>query len=238
MSTFETEAPRTGRWVRRGPGMIVIDDLWGPEPSAFRESAASAHETGAYGTNDVAWLQSSLNRVTGSGLAVDGVLGPQTRAATMAFQSSEGLTADGIAGPMTVDALRRRMSGGASPVPAAPGAPASSASVGTFDAKQCASWLIPYLAWARQNGWQGRLNSGWRDPVHSEGLCLKMCGAPTCPGRCAGRRSNHSGSVKPNGAIDVSDEIRFGQLMARCPLSPPIFNDLPNDRVHFSATGH
>jgi len=85
---------------------------------------------------------------------------------------------------------------------------------------------------------QGRLNSGWRSPEHSEQLCLDMCGAPSCPGRCAGRASNRSASTKPNGAVDVSDETRFGQLMAQCPYSPPIFNDLPSDRIHFSATGH
>lgn len=110
--------------------------------------------------------------------------------------------------------------------------------VGTFDGRPCANWLIPYLEWARQHGWRGGLNSGWRDPVHSERLCRAMCGAPSCPGRCAGRASNHVGHVKPSGAVDVSDYTNFATLMKRCPHSPSIFNALgAQDPVHFSASG-
>lgn len=115
---------------------------------------------------------------------------------------------------------------------------AAAAGVSRFDGVPCANWLIPYLSFAREHGWQGRLQSGFRDPAFSEHLCQQMCGAPSCPGRCAGRTSNHSGSVKPKGAIDVSDFHRFGALMTKCPLSPRIFNDLPIDPVHYSATGH
>jgi hypothetical protein len=178
-------------------------------------------------------VQSTLNRVLGSGLAVDGVIGPATRAAIMDFQRREGLDVDGIVGPITMNALQHATGGGWSTP-----APGPATGVGSFDGVAVANWLIPYLTWARQHGWLGRLHSGWRSPEHSEQLCLDMCGAPSCPGRCAGRASNHSASTKPNGAIDVSDETRFGQLMAQCPYSPPIFNDLPSDRIHFSATGH
>ena len=69
--------------------------------------------------------------------------------------------------------------------------------VATFDGRPVAAWMQPYLVWARNNGWKGTLNSGWRDPAHSEELCLQMCGRPSCPGKCAGRSSNHAGSVKP-----------------------------------------
>jgi hypothetical protein len=108
-----------------------------------------------------------------------------------------------------------------------------------FDGKSVAAWIQPYLVWARQNGWKGTLTSGWRDPAYSEHLCLNMCGAPTCAGRCAGRTSNHAGSVKPAGAIDVSDYVTFGRLMARCPYTPRLQNQLgARDPVHFSASGH
>ena len=110
--------------------------------------------------------------------------------------------------------------------------------VATFDGRPVAAWLKPYLDWARQNGWKGTLNSGFRDPAYSEKLCMSMCGAPSCPGRCAGRASNHAGSSNPAGAIDVSDYVTFGQLMRRCPYSPRIFNALgAQDPVHFSASG-
>jgi hypothetical protein len=110
--------------------------------------------------------------------------------------------------------------------------------VAMFDGRPVAAWLKPYLDWARQNGWKGTLNSGFRDPVYSEKLCISMCGAPSCPGKCAGRASNHAGSSNPSGAVDVSDYVTFGQLMRRCPYSPRIFNALgAQDPVHFSASG-
>jgi hypothetical protein len=112
------------------------------------------------------------------------------------------------------------------------------AGTATFDGRQVASWLKPYLDFARANGWKGTLNSGFRDPAHSEELCFHICGHPSCPGLCAGRTSNHSGKTKPKGAVDVSDFARFAQLMQSCPLKPRIFNAVASDPVHFSATGH
>lgn len=109
--------------------------------------------------------------------------------------------------------------------------------VSRFDGVPCANWMIPYLVWARKHGWQGHLNSGWRSPAYSESLCYRMCGAPTCSGTCAGRGSNHSGSVKPSGAVDVSDYYRFGNLMRSVPLSPHLYNALSRDPVHYSISG-
>lgn len=111
--------------------------------------------------------------------------------------------------------------------------------VGTFDGRSCANWMIPYLQWARAHGWRGTLTSGWRDPAYSESLCYRMCGAPRCSGRCAGRSSNHSGSVSPRGAVDVSDYANFGRIIRSYPGSPRIFNALGSrDPVHFSSTGN
>lgn len=110
--------------------------------------------------------------------------------------------------------------------------------VTTFDGRPCARWLVKYLVWARQNGWHGTLVSGYRSPAYSTSLCIAMCGRPSCSGTCAGARSNHSGSAEPRGALDVTYWWEFGQLMRRCPYSPRIFNALPRDRVHFSATGN
>jgi hypothetical protein len=109
--------------------------------------------------------------------------------------------------------------------------------VSHFDGVPVASWLVWYLEYARAHGWHGRLVSGWRDPAYSESLCRRMCGAPSCPGRCAGRSSNHSGSVSPHGAIDVSDYENFGRII-RGHGNPHIFNALgAQDPVHFSASG-
>lgn len=106
-----------------------------------------------------------------------------------------------------------------------------------FDGRTCAKWLVPYLQWARENGWRGQLVSGWRAPWYSTSLCVRMCGRPQCSGTCAGAASNHSGSAPPRGALDVSFYEEFAAIISRCPFQPRIFNDLPRDRVHFSATG-
>jgi hypothetical protein len=111
--------------------------------------------------------------------------------------------------------------------------------VGSFDGHPVARPFIPRLQWAREHGWKGYLVSGWRDPAYSESLCYSMCGAPSCPGRCAGRSSRHSQITIEGGAIDVSDYANFGQLMTRCPYNPKIKNALGvRDPVHFSVAGN
>lgn len=54
----------------------------------------------------VRWVQYSLNRLLGTHLVIDGILGPATRAAIRAFQQLRGLTVDGIVGPRTETAMR------------------------------------------------------------------------------------------------------------------------------------
>jgi peptidoglycan hydrolase-like protein with peptidoglycan-binding domain len=51
------------------------------------------------------WVQSSLNRIMGFRLAVDGIAGTQTRSAIRSFQSKYRLIVDGIVGPQTEQAL-------------------------------------------------------------------------------------------------------------------------------------
>lgn len=108
-----------------------------------------------------------------------------------------------------------------------------------FDGKPVAAWFIPHLEFARRHGWSGILVSGWRSGPYSRHLCLSMCGAPRCPGRCAGMSSNHTRSGYGQGAIDVSDYTTFARLMARSDApSPRIFNALGSqDPVHFSTSG-
>ena len=50
----------------------------------------------------VRWLQSCLNRVLHSGIAVNGILGPPTRNAIRSFQQRRGLPASGIVTPETL----------------------------------------------------------------------------------------------------------------------------------------
>src|ERR1044072_5108882 len=109
--------------------------------------------------------------------------------------------------------------------------------VGTFDGKPVAKTAIPVLRWCREHGWKGVLVSGYRTPAYSEHLCIVMCGRPSCPGRCAGRATNHAYAQPDRYGLDVSDYVDFGRIVANRPIQPHIHNELPNDRVHFSPSG-
>ena len=114
-----------------------------------------------------------------------------------------------------------------------------------------ASWMVGksvgpdgtktnWLKVARENGWTGVVTSGYRTPEYSESLCYAMCNQPSCPGRCAGKSSNHSQTMLNGGnggAIDVSDYVTFGNIMRA--KGAPLQNQLGSaDPVHYSPSGH
>ncbi len=117
-------------------------------------------------------------------------------------------------------------------------APGPSSGLIYVDGKPVPSWMVPWVQKIRARGnWSGIVVSGYRTPAYSQQLCYGMCGAPSCPGTCAGVNSNHSqGYTYPQGAIDVSDYWTFA-AEARA-VHAPFKNSLPNDRVHFSFTGY
>lgn len=105
-----------------------------------------------------------------------------------------------------------------------------------FEGKPVVEWIAYWLWRARKEGWKGQVNSGYRSPEYSKQLCYEICGAPTCPGRCAGTTSNHTQKGYLNGAVDVSDPATFGAIMKR--LGSPLKNLLGSaDPWHFSASG-
>ena len=119
-----------------------------------------------------------------------------------------------------------------------PDPPASTTGIGTYDGHSVAAWFIPWLEKIRARGrWTGVVVSGYRSPEYSTSLCYAICGAPRCPGRCAGASSNHSGVNFPGGAIDVTDYYTFA-AEARA-IGAPFHNGLPStDPVHFSNPGN
>lgn len=106
-----------------------------------------------------------------------------------------------------------------------------------YNGVQVAAWIAAYFPQLKKCGWDGGIKSGYRDPAYSEKLCYAMCGAPSCPGKCAGKSSNHSGRVFPAGAIDVTNPASMEAALAKC-KNVPLKNDLPADTVHYSFTGH
>jgi hypothetical protein len=110
--------------------------------------------------------------------------------------------------------------------------------VSRYGAVYVANAAVPILNWCKQHGWRGWVVSGYREPGYSQSLCYKMCGRPSCPGRCAGVSSNHVGKTPQRFAIDVSYYGDFGRIVAKCPISPHIHNSLgARDPVHFSPSG-
>ncbi|MGH2734949.1 MAG: peptidoglycan-binding protein [Actinomycetota bacterium] len=234
-----------------------------PKPEATRPPRKERPRSATAATPDeIRTLQRRLNRFTDRRLKdvgpilVDGIKGPATRkrlvmakyhlgyegkeqrsaVVTPEFlQRLESPRSARLANPATLSRAlgRRRKQRKSARRTARP-----SAGVATFDGKPVAAWMMPHLVWARREGWRGTVISGFRDPAYSEEICRQKCGAPMCPGTCAGRASNHSGKIQPGGALDVSEYVQFAQLMQRCPHSPRIFNALgPGDPNHFSATG-
>lgn len=108
-----------------------------------------------------------------------------------------------------------------------------------IDGKPVARWIAKWVLKARKEGlWHGYVVSGYRSPEYSTSLCEAMCGAPTCPGRCAGASSNHSGLKYPRGAVDVDLAHRAEFAAAMVKLGAPLKNGLPNsDPNHFSQSG-
>lgn len=85
-------------------------------------------------------LQSDLNRVMGSGLAVDGVFGPRTEAAVKAFQRRYGLTVDGEYGPMSAAMMKAALAGRTQPIEPTPRPPSGPLAVdGRFGPATCAA---------------------------------------------------------------------------------------------------
>lgn len=95
-------------WCKRGGTRSEMDEetveevrfVFEPDSEEQPES-----ETNRGSGDYIMWVQRSLNRILGMNLAVDGIIGPQTRSAIRNFQQRHGLTVDGIVGPQTERAL-------------------------------------------------------------------------------------------------------------------------------------
>ena len=105
-----------------------------------------------------------------------------------------------------------------------------------WEGKPVVEWIAYWLERSRKAGWSGVVNSGYRSPEYSEQLCYSICNAPSCPGRCAGRSSNHCLKGDGQGAVDVSEPDQFAAIQRK--IGSPLFNALgAADPWHFSKSG-
>lgn len=82
--------------------------------------------------------------------------------------------------------------------------------VSSFDGKPCAKWVAQELQWAREHGWKGRLESGYRSKADQERVCatgVKPCATPGT--------SNHEGKRFPKGAADVTSPEELDAVLSR-----------------------
>jgi hypothetical protein len=114
-----------------------------------------------------------------------------------------------------------------------PGAKAGTGSypvgVGQFGGKAVADWIIPILAYAKQHGWTGSVNSGYRSYADQKRIYDSGVRPAAVPGT-----SRHESDAFPGGAVDVSNAQQLSQILLRSPYAKVLQWAGARDPVHFS----
>jgi hypothetical protein len=146
----------------------------------------------------------------------------------LAGQNADALTALAAALPgaadtpgRTVTKTTRPSSGGSSST--------SAKGVATFEGKKVAAWIAPILTYARQHGWQGTVNSGYRSLADQTRIYNSGVRPAARPGT-----SNHEFTAFPGGAIDASDAQTLARILQRSPYANKLVWAGAKDPVHFS----
>jgi hypothetical protein len=98
-----------------------------------------------------------------------------------------------------------------------------------FEGKKVAAWIAPALQYARQHGWKGGVNSGWR----SLGEQTRIYNSGVRPAARPGT-SNHEFTGYPGGAVDVSDAAQLSAILRNSPWRKKLIWAGSKDPVHFS----
>ena len=98
-----------------------------------------------------------------------------------------------------------------------------------FEGHKVAAWIAPVLKYARQHGWKGQVNSGYRTYAEQARIYNSGVRPAARPGT-----SNHEGSQYPRGAVDVSDAQQLARIIARSPYARYLKYAGAKDPVHFS----
>ena len=104
-------ANQVNKRLASGTGASSSSASPGTAPSTDKKTTHATLRRGSEG-EEVKTLQSLLNKVWGTNLAVDGIFGYRTSNAVVYFQSKNGLDPDGIVGPLTWAKLEEMNSAG------------------------------------------------------------------------------------------------------------------------------
>ena len=98
-----------------------------------------------------------------------------------------------------------------------------------FEGSTVAAWIKPALVYARQHGWKGGVNSGFRSYQDQVRIWNSGVRPAARPGT-----SNHEGSDFPRGAVDVSDAGGLARALRGSPFQRALIYAGGKDPVHFS----
>jgi hypothetical protein len=103
-----------------------------------------------------------------------------------------------------------------------------------FDHKPVAAWIVPILDYARQHGWQGSVNEGYRTDSQQAGIYNSGVRPAAVPVSLGGGGSNHSGKGYPAGAVDVSQAAQLSKILSRSRYRDLLVWAGAKDPPHFS----
>jgi hypothetical protein len=107
--------------------------------------------------------------------------------------------------------------------------PPTQSGVASFEGKKVAAWIKPALVYARNHGWKGQVNSGYRSFADQ----IRIYNSGVRPAAKPGT-SNHEGTDFPRGAVDVSDAQTLARILSRSPYGKRLKWAGAKDPVHFS----
>ena len=98
-----------------------------------------------------------------------------------------------------------------------------------FEGTRIAGWIVPILQYARQHGWTGQINSGFRTYAEQKAIWDSGVRPAARPGQ-----SNHEGANFPRGAVDVSNAEQLSEILLQSPYATTLVFAGSVDPVHFS----
>jgi cell wall-associated NlpC family hydrolase len=103
-----------------------------------------------------------------------------------------------------------------------------------FEHKPVAGWIAPILQYAREHGWKGTVNEGFRTDRQQAGIYRSGVRPAALPVSMGGGGSNHSGEDYPAGAVDVSEAQQLSNIINRSKYRGLLVWAGAKDPPHFS----